>query len=191
MNTRDPELRDELTEASIAESGAERAMDAQSVAELSQELTLVARALFAQLLPSTAARAVAGVEEFLSGAPATPDGAGQPAAHVSLAPAAGPAPTVPSPPVSVPTPAVAPATPQRAESPHPVAVPLPVPDATPATEIPAAAAVTPPQPASAPAPIPVPALGTETTIDTEPSTTPRKRGPRSLTMLEEIGFLDE
>jgi len=43
------------------DSSTQERMDPQAAAELAQELTLVARAMFAQLLPSTAANAIAGV----------------------------------------------------------------------------------------------------------------------------------
>ena len=46
-------------------------MDPQSAAELAQELALVAKSLFAQLLPSTATRAISGVPTL--GTPATSD----------------------------------------------------------------------------------------------------------------------
>ena len=43
------------------DSSTQERMDPQAAAELAQELTLVARAMFAQLLPSTAVNAIAGV----------------------------------------------------------------------------------------------------------------------------------
>ena len=49
------------------DSSAQERMDPQAAAELAQELTLVARAMFAQLLPSTAVNAIAGVRRV--GAP--------------------------------------------------------------------------------------------------------------------------
>ena len=88
----------------------ERPLDPQVAVELAHELVLVTRATFAQLLPSTAARAISGVPGLGDGAPvsssttATPESQDAPAAAVltQAAPVAAPTASALPPPVSIP-----------------------------------------------------------------------------------------
>ena len=197
-------------------SATEPLMEPQAAAELAQELTLVTRALFAQLLPSTSARAIAGVDwvagaaqgsapESLTEPPAHHPAAAVPTTQPTPAPAApdlpaSPGGTAPMPvPVAVPAPAAVAVPPTTASSTAPAApagVPVP---SVPVPGIPEASTTDPgadeaaretavPS-ASVPVPsIPVPAVPAP---ESETAPGPANRGPRTLAMLDEIGFLDD
>lgn len=154
-------------------------MDPQVAAELAQELTLVSRAMFAQLLPDTATNAVAGISSPVGTAQGPPVDVAAPAPVA--APAAPHVAPVPVPVVSVPLPSV------------PVPLPVPLP---PTTRIPfqhgAAAG-----PGHSPISPALPAdVGTDAEAKTDadeaaPIAIAPKAAPRTMAMLEEITFLDE
>jgi hypothetical protein len=162
-------------------------MDPQAAAELAQELALVAQALFAQLLPDTSARAVAGVPAPTGSAPA------------AVAPLA-PVDTMNH---SIPVVASSVSEPEAAQLPdsvpmtspavtEPVAVPLPT-----LAQTPAPAKAQPlqsvPMPQVQVASVPVPQLVQSAPAE-EPDVTvsaASKADQHSMAMLEEIKFLDE
>lgn len=151
-------------------------VDPAAAAELAQELTLVTRALFAQMLPTTSRNAIAGLPGHHAATPgfgAAGAGADTPQTHAALNDVPPPAPEqtppgIAPPPLSVPgaQPAAAPqSTPDpQAASPAAaglavpgIAVPGAPPPTAPAASAPAAAA--PPGAPSATPSIPVPGLG--------------------------------
>lgn len=155
-------------------------MDPQAAAELAQELTLVAKSLFAQLLPSTSAHAITGVPGLGGPDPVVDTQAAthhEQATTAAASVASPPAVDVPATPASVPMPSAGVPVP-------PVAVPQ-VP--APAPMAPAAALPVP----DAPAGIPVPTLAEDPEPTVPTTATPGRQGQHSLAMLEEIGFLDE
>lgn len=177
-------------------------MTSQAAAELSQELTLVATALFTQLLPGTAVYALVGLAgrsepEGPAGpddaATATPSTAAQPPepAPSSEPTAPLPMPQAPLPvPVSLPevaNPPGSPDSPGAAEAPAALPVPgVPVPLGSvpvPALPVPVAPVV----------PVPLAPRVAPATVEVAPE--PPAAGNRSehlsLAMLEEISFLDE
>jgi hypothetical protein len=155
-------------------------LDPQAAAELAQELTLVSRAMFAQLLPDTARSAVAGISSPVGAAHGLPVDTGSPAPVA--APAAPPVAPTPDPVVSVPLPSLP--------------VPLPMPVAAPTPRIPV-------QPGAAAGPGHIPmtpvmpvgaGTGAEAKTDADevaPVRIAPKPAPRTMAMLEEITFLDE
>lgn len=149
-------------------------MDPQAAAELAQELTLVARAMFAQLLPDTAANAVAGISSPVASTQEPPVDAGVPA-PVGM-PAAPKVTSVPVPVVSVPLPSV----------PVPLAVPV-----SPAARLPIQPGAAAEPGPTAPATIAMPADAVIDADEPAPAGTTPKPAPRTMAMLEEITFLDE
>ena len=146
------------------------ALEPQAAAELAQELALVSKALFAQLLPETPMRAIAGVGVPVASvvgtsAPVSPlQGLAVPVTELPGGPAARP----PEPPDV----AVGPSAPMVAV---PVTVPVPA-----------------PAPVALPVPIPTrPANAAEGDASEGTPAPTHKPAHLSLAMLEEIGFLDE
>lgn len=136
-------------------------LDPQVAAELAQELTLVTRALFAQLLPATAHNAVAGIPGLGSHSPAATVAAAEQAPLPNqVAPAEGGA------------------VPEPAATPAPVTLPPP-PAPAPA---PAAALPVPSLPITRP---------DASADDVPPAEFPRPVRRRSTAVLDEIAFLDE
>lgn len=150
------------------------AMDRQAAAEIAQELMLVTKSLFAQLLPSTSAHAVSGVPGLGSPSQVAADTQaarvqGQPIATAATAAA----------PTAVPVPEAPAAGPATAPVPS-----VPVPQAVmPALGTQTTAPALPETPR--PIPMPTPATAPQTTA---PSESPEQH---PLALLEEIGFLDE
>ncbi|MBA2696521.1 MAG: hypothetical protein H0U62_11945 [Actinobacteria bacterium] len=185
-------------------------MDPQAAAELAQELTLVARAMFAQLLPSTAANAIAGVTSRVGTMPADASAAVMPVEQLSHAAPVAPAvpdiktsePVTAS--VSIPVPIASVSIPVASvpvASVPVLSVPVPAPMPTTAVaSVPVASVelppIHPPSPmsiATGPAPQPTPGplapLGRDE--GDAPADTPLKPARRTMAMLEEISFLDE
>ena len=151
-----------MSEFTATEPEAAEPLDPQVAAELAQELTLVARAMFAQLLPDTATNAVAAISARATVAQ-TPEAV----PNAAVVPPAVPV-------VSVPLPSL--------QEPLPVTM-------APATRIPVqpgAAA----EPGHTP-PVAVPVAAETETDAVKPADPPAKPAPRTMAMLEEITFLDE
>lgn len=169
-----------MSDFPATEQEALQALDPQAAAELAQELTLVARAMYAQLLPDTAANAVAGISSPVGTAQGPPAVAAAEPAPVA-APAAPQVAPTPAPAVSVPLPSLP--------------VPLPMPMA-PTPRIPV-------QPGAAAGPGHTPispvmpgGAGTDAEAKTDadevtPVAIAPRAAPRTMAMLEEITFLDE
>lgn len=159
-------------------------LDEQAAAELRQELALVTRALFVQLLPGTAERAIAGVPGLGGAAPAAAAPAEAAGQLQPAAPSHAPVDVVTPEADAIPAPA--PVT--------PAALPLSVPLAPASQE----AVATAPSPAvdevpvlpSVPLALPVEVPEAPVPVAPEPSA--RKRADtRSMALLQEISFLDE
>jgi hypothetical protein len=190
-------------------------LETQAAAELVQEFALVSRSLFAQLLPETPMRAIAGVTaNSLPGmrqAPSEQTAAPQPGHHAAEVAPGQPSPsTSPSAPIPMAVPiavaagpegaAASPSTPPVADAPV-TSVPVPgvvVPAvAVPSAPVPVVQAPEPTTPAAVPFAIPVPSVPVDLAApdDTgavhDAPATPARPEHVSLAMLEEIGFLDE
>jgi hypothetical protein len=169
-----------MSDVPTTEQEAMQPMDPEAAAELAQELTLVARAMFAQLLPDTATNAVAGISSPVGTAQGAPaDASADAGSPASVAAPSAPGVVSPSAPiVSVPLPSLP--------------VPLPVP-MLPPTRIPVQTGEAGPIPLS---PVVPGAAGTDTegetdTVEAAPAGSAAKAAPRTMAMLEEITFLDE
>lgn len=157
----------------------------QAAAELAQEMALVAQALFVQLLPDTATRAVAGIPLPGDAEVATASSGAAAPPTVPVVPATVPAPD-PAPHAAVSialTPAVAP----PVGVPVPTVVPMP-PD--PPGE-PQRSVAMPPVPAVMAVSVPVPQLDAPAQNGEQPEPLGAQKVDHSMVMLDEIRFLDE